>query len=166
MDKGLDHGDLLGLVASFQAIPEYRKNLLNIEHKLVDIITISVCGVIAGAEYPSDIFDWAEVHQQKLTKILQLEHGIPSRDTIHFHGHLILPIIVALVTFVVAVLFRLGHFSGVFELIENFGKRLFVPNAVKTDLDAAIIAAECFMLVQVTIDNGVLKCRVSLLFGG
>jgi Transposase len=38
--------------------------------------------VIAGAEGPSDIFEWAEVHQQKLTKILKLEHGIPSRDTI------------------------------------------------------------------------------------
>jgi predicted transposase YbfD/YdcC len=82
MRKPLDHVELVSLAASFQAIPEYRKNLLNITHKLVDIITISVCGVIAGAEGPSDIFEWAEVHQQKLTKILKLEHGIPSRDTI------------------------------------------------------------------------------------
>jgi hypothetical protein len=52
------------------------------EHRLFDIIAISVCGVIAGAEGPSDIFDWAEVHQQKLITILKLEYGIPSRDTI------------------------------------------------------------------------------------
>jgi len=82
MNKKLNPGELAGLVDAFETIPEYRKNLLNIHHRLVDIIAISVCGIIAGAEGPSDIHDWAEVHQEKLTKILQLEHGIPSRDTI------------------------------------------------------------------------------------
>jgi predicted transposase YbfD/YdcC len=82
METRLDDCDLVSLAASFLTIPEYRKNLLNIEHRLIDIIAISVCGVIAGAEGPSDIFNWAEVHQQKLITILKLENGIPSRDTI------------------------------------------------------------------------------------
>jgi Transposase len=82
MGKRVEVQHVNGLMASLQDIPEYRKNLLNIEHKLIDIIAISIFGVIAGAEGPSDIFDWAEIHQDRLTEIFQLEHGIPSRDTI------------------------------------------------------------------------------------
>jgi predicted transposase YbfD/YdcC len=74
--------ELSGLLVSLRGIPEYRKNLLNIEHKLVDIIAISIFGIIAGAEGPSDIYVWAEIHQDRLIEIFQLEHGIPSRDTI------------------------------------------------------------------------------------
>jgi predicted transposase YbfD/YdcC len=82
MVKTVEVQDLGGLMVSLQAIPEYRKNLRNIEHKLVNIIAISIFGIIAGAEGPSDIYDWAEIHQKRLIEIFQLEHGIPSRDTI------------------------------------------------------------------------------------
>ena len=69
MVKLFEVQDLGGLMVSLHGIPEYRKNLLNIEHKLVDIIAISIFGVIAGAEGPSDIYDWAEIHQDRLSKI-------------------------------------------------------------------------------------------------
>jgi len=82
MVKAFEVEELCGLFVSLRGIPEYRKNLLNIEHKLVNIIAISILGVIAGAEGPSDIYTWAEIHQDRLIEIFQLEHGIPSRDTI------------------------------------------------------------------------------------
>ena len=82
MGRTFESQQLSDLMNSLQEIPEYRKNLLNIEHKLVDIIAIAVCGIIAGAEGPSDIHDWAKIHQDRLIKIFSLEHGIPSRDTI------------------------------------------------------------------------------------
>ena len=74
--------ELSGLLVSLRGIPEYRKNLLNIEHKLVDIIAISIFGIIAGAEGPSDIYAWADIHRERLIEIFQLKYGIPSRDTI------------------------------------------------------------------------------------
>jgi predicted transposase YbfD/YdcC len=71
-----------GVVDAFKSLPEYRKNLLNIDHKLHDIIAVAVMAVIAGADGPTDIFDWADMHKDDLVKIMKLEHGIPSRDTI------------------------------------------------------------------------------------
>lgn len=79
-DSGRRHVN--GLVDAFKEIPEYRKNLLNIDHKLHDIIAIGVLAVVAGADGPSDIREWAELHENELVKIMDLEHGIPSRDTI------------------------------------------------------------------------------------
>jgi len=80
---------LCGLMVSLREIPEYRKNLRNIEHKLVDRIAISILGIIAGTEGPSDLHAWAEIPQERLIGIFQLAHGIPSRDTIRrtfWHG--------------------------------------------------------------------------------
>ena len=74
--------ELDGLIDAFNAIPEYRKNILNTHHKLVDIIVIAVCGVIAGADGPASICEWAKIHRESLTRILNLEKGVPSRDTI------------------------------------------------------------------------------------
>ena len=42
MVKVFEIEELCGLMVSLREIPEYRKNLLNIEHKLVDIIAISI----------------------------------------------------------------------------------------------------------------------------
>lgn len=71
-----------GLVDIFKSLPEYRKNLLNVNHKLYDIVAISVMAVIAGADGPTDIFHWADMHKEDLVKIMKLQCGIPSRDTI------------------------------------------------------------------------------------
>ena len=71
-----------GLVDAFSTIPEYRKNLENTHHKLIDLIVISVCGVIAGADGPTAIHEWAAIHEESLTRILNLQHGVPAKDTI------------------------------------------------------------------------------------
>ena len=49
---------------------------------LCDIIVISVHAIIAGADGPTDIFEWGELHEAELIVLLELEKGIPSKDTI------------------------------------------------------------------------------------
>jgi predicted transposase YbfD/YdcC len=49
---------------------------------LGDLIVISVCGVIAGADGPNAIGVWAKSNREWLQNHLELPHGIPSHDTI------------------------------------------------------------------------------------
>ena len=51
-------------------------------HSLVDIIVLTVCAVISGAETWEDIEDYGRYKQPWLTRFLVLAHGIPSHDTI------------------------------------------------------------------------------------
>jgi predicted transposase YbfD/YdcC len=51
-------------------------------HLLVDIICLSVCAVIAGAEGWEDIEEFGLTHEAWLRKFLRLPNGIPSHDTI------------------------------------------------------------------------------------
>jgi predicted transposase YbfD/YdcC len=71
-----------GLTNAFKQIPEYRTKLKNVHHKLHDIIAISVMAIVAGADGPTDIFEWADDHDAHLVKLMELEFGIPSKDTI------------------------------------------------------------------------------------
>lgn len=50
-------------------------------HKLIDIITITICGVICGADSWVDIELFGNSKQDWLSKFLELPHGIPSHDT-------------------------------------------------------------------------------------
>ncbi|MBA3379177.1 MAG: ISAs1 family transposase, partial [Chloroflexia bacterium] len=43
-------------------------------HRLLDILTITLCGSLCGAE------NWADAKRVWRTEWLQLEHGIPSHD--------------------------------------------------------------------------------------
>lgn len=51
-------------------------------HGLLDILTITLCGVLCGAENWVEIADWAEAKRAWLTDWLGLEHGVPSHDTL------------------------------------------------------------------------------------
>jgi predicted transposase YbfD/YdcC len=46
------------------------------------VIVIAVCGVIAGCEGPTAIHRWAKVKEDWLRDLLELPHGIPSRDCV------------------------------------------------------------------------------------
>jgi len=48
----------------------------------VDVILISVCGVMVGCDGPTAIARWAEVKEEWLASFLELPNGIPSRDCI------------------------------------------------------------------------------------
>jgi predicted transposase YbfD/YdcC len=50
-------------------------------HKLIDIVSIGLCGIICGADNWVEIADWGVVKQGWLATFLDLPHGIPSHDT-------------------------------------------------------------------------------------
>jgi len=51
------------------------------EHKLIDMIVISICAVICGAEGWTDIENFGNSKQPWLKTFLELPNGIPSHDT-------------------------------------------------------------------------------------
>jgi predicted transposase YbfD/YdcC len=72
--------DPISLIVSFQDLPDPRVEG-RCDHKLVDIIVIAVCAVIAGAESWVDVADFGEAKRQWLSTFLELPAGIPSHDT-------------------------------------------------------------------------------------
>lgn len=50
-------------------------------HKLVDILVIAICAVIAGADNWEDIEGFGKARQEWLETFLELPSGIPSHDT-------------------------------------------------------------------------------------
>ncbi|MCC3434412.1 MAG: ISAs1 family transposase, partial [Oscillatoriales cyanobacterium] len=51
-------------------------------HQLIDIITLSICAVICGADTWVDIESYGRAKYEWLKKFLELPNGIPSHDTI------------------------------------------------------------------------------------
>ena len=52
------------------------------DHDLVDILVVSLCAVMAGAEGWDDIEDWGIENEAMLRQYLKLRNGIPGHDTI------------------------------------------------------------------------------------
>jgi predicted transposase YbfD/YdcC len=50
-------------------------------HKLVDILVIAICSVIAGADNWEDIEEFGKARQEWFQAFLELPNGIPSHDT-------------------------------------------------------------------------------------
>lgn len=50
-------------------------------HKLIDIIIITICAVICGADDWTEIEDYAKAKKEWLKTFLELPNGIPSHDT-------------------------------------------------------------------------------------
>lgn len=51
-------------------------------HSLIDIIVLTVCAVISGAETWEDIEDYGRYKEEWLIRFISLPNGIPSHDTI------------------------------------------------------------------------------------
>jgi predicted transposase YbfD/YdcC len=64
----------------FGNIEDRRRTFLN-DHPLINIITIALCAVIAGAEGWTDIEMFGRQKQEWLSRFLDLKNGIPSHDT-------------------------------------------------------------------------------------
>jgi predicted transposase YbfD/YdcC len=75
------HDDAVSIVEYFGDLEDPRSTI-NRQHLLGDLIVISVCGVLAGADGPKAIGVWARAHAEWLRQYLELPHGIPSHDTI------------------------------------------------------------------------------------
>ena len=76
----LEAKEVRGLMGHFSDLPDPRSTV-NRRHVLVDVIVISICAVIAGADGPVGIAEWANAQREWLKKYLRLPHGIPSHDT-------------------------------------------------------------------------------------
>ena len=50
-------------------------------HKLLDVLVISLCGVICGVDNCEDLQDFGEAKEKWFRTFLELPHGIPSQDT-------------------------------------------------------------------------------------
>jgi predicted transposase YbfD/YdcC len=64
----------------FAELPDPRSSI-NRLHLLVDVVVMSLCGVLAGADAPEAIEEWAVAHEDWLRQRLELPHGVPSHDT-------------------------------------------------------------------------------------
>ena len=73
--------DVSTILEYFQELEDPRSSI-NRKHLLGDLIVISICAVIAGADGPNAIGVWAEANREWLQEHLELPNGIPSHDTI------------------------------------------------------------------------------------
>lgn len=67
---------------AFSDIPDPRMPTLNMRHKFIDILTIGLCGIIAGAEDWEAIHEFAMAKEDWLSTFLELPNGIPSRSVL------------------------------------------------------------------------------------
>ncbi len=73
--------ELKKLMEHISVIPDYRQ-AWKVEHKLSDILLLTICAVISGAEGWEDIEDFEETHLDFLKQYGDFENGIPIHDTI------------------------------------------------------------------------------------
>lgn len=73
---------LKSITEYFGELPDPRSEV-NREHLLVDVIVISICAILAGADGPTAIAVWAKSPSVAtwLKQHLTLAHGIPAKDT-------------------------------------------------------------------------------------
>ncbi|MBF0549716.1 MAG: ISAs1 family transposase [Deltaproteobacteria bacterium] len=68
------------ILDEFKAVPDPRI-ISRTRHKLIDIITITICATICGADDWIEIVDYGLSKYEWLTSFLDLPNGIPSHDT-------------------------------------------------------------------------------------
>ena len=70
----------ISIVPYFEDMPDPRAGP-NAVHKLIDIIVIAVCAVIAGCEACTQMAEYGRRKESWLRQFLELPRGIPSHDT-------------------------------------------------------------------------------------
>lgn len=73
--------DMVSILDDFVELKDPRSTV-NRWHRLGDLIVISICAVIAGADGQPAIGVWAQSNREWLKQRLELPYGIPSHDTI------------------------------------------------------------------------------------
>ncbi len=64
----------------FETVPDFRTECY-VTHKLKEILFISLCGVLSGADDYKEIAAYAEKKEIFLRQYLELKEGLPSADT-------------------------------------------------------------------------------------
>lgn len=73
--------DLEKLMEHITIIPDYSQSW-KVEHTLSDILLLTICAVISGAEGWEDIEDFGHAHLDFLKSYGDFNNGIPVHDTI------------------------------------------------------------------------------------
>lgn len=71
------------IIDFFNDLTDFRSPYRNKQHELIDIVAISICAVICGADSWEEIEEYAKMKEDWLTTFLSLPNGIPSHDTIN-----------------------------------------------------------------------------------
>lgn len=71
----------LTLTGVFADLPDPRIETANKLHKLLDILVIATCAVIAGADTWEEIAEYGRSKEDFFRRFLKLKNGIPSHDT-------------------------------------------------------------------------------------
>jgi predicted transposase YbfD/YdcC len=69
------------IIDFFQELSDNRKPSGNKQHELIDIVAISICAVICGAESWEEIEEYGRIKKDWFSTFLDLPNGIPSHDT-------------------------------------------------------------------------------------
>ena len=69
------------IVTYFRDLPDPRRETRNKKHRLIDILVIALCGIIAGCQSAVEIAAYGRAKREWLKTFLQLPNGIPSHDT-------------------------------------------------------------------------------------
>mgnify|MGYP001115119699 CR=1 FL=1 len=72
----------MDLHSHLSELPDFRRHNKNFRHKLSDVLFLSVCGILSGAEGFEEIEEYGIEKEDFLRDFLELPHGIPSHDTI------------------------------------------------------------------------------------
>jgi predicted transposase YbfD/YdcC len=67
------------IVRHFEALEDPRSSI-NRKHPLVSVVVMALMAVLAGANGPTAIAEWAALKAEFLKQILDLPHGIPGKD--------------------------------------------------------------------------------------
>ncbi|KFE11288.1 DDE_Tnp_1-associated family protein [Vibrio cholerae] len=73
--------ELINPFMHFQIIKDYRQES-KVEHKLSDIILLTICGVLSGHDGWDGIIDFGNARLDFLKRYGHFEAGIPSADTL------------------------------------------------------------------------------------
>ena len=52
------------------------------KHELINIMIMTIYGILCGYYDFTNLADFLKVHEEYFTKLLNLEHGTPSHDTL------------------------------------------------------------------------------------
>lgn len=72
--------DAVNLLRFFDDLPDPRSSV-NRLHRLGDVIVMAICAIVANADGPTAIAQWAKLNAAWLRRHLALPNGIPGKDT-------------------------------------------------------------------------------------
>jgi predicted transposase YbfD/YdcC len=84
---------IVNILEHFSTLPDTRRDHPSKLHKLIDIIVITLCAMLAKCDTWEEIADYAAEQHEFFKQFLELPNGIPSHDTINRTFSLIDPIL-------------------------------------------------------------------------